>query len=206
VHALLNSMRFQGAIGQNLNSQTRIGLVTSYNPDDCTVKVSLQPEDADAPGSGQTGWIPLATSFYGLVGAPNIDDQVIVVFQEGSLNSGIVVGKIYSGEDVPPSVPAGEWWIVHPSGSFIKIKNDGDVDIAASGNININCQNASVNASASAVISSPAINLSNGGSLQSLVNAAFENLYNNHTHGGGAPPDRPYQMTGAELTSVLKAQ
>lgn len=197
-HALSNGMRFQSGIGKNASSDVRIGLITSYNPSDCTVKISLQPVDESNAAPSQTGWIPLATSFIGLVGAPNINDQVAVVFQEGSLNSGIVIGKIYSDEDVPPSVPAGEWWLTHPSGTFIKVKNNGDVEITANNDIKVNAVNANVEAQA--------INLSNGGTLLKLVTEALETLYNAHTHGGGPPPDMPFQMTNAQLTTIVKAE
>lgn len=186
---LFNSMRFQAGIGNNASSSVRLGLITSYNPDDCTVKVSLQPADTDDAAASQTGWIPLSTGFMGQVGAPKINDQVVVIFQEGSLNSGIVIGKLYNDEDVPPSVPAGEWWLTHSSGSFIKIKDNGDIDIHAAGKINV---------------TSTEINLSNGGTLKKMVNEAMVAFFNSHTHGGGATPDQT--MSGAQLSNVVKAE
>lgn len=214
-HALSNGMRFQSGIGKNASSDVRIGLITSYNPSDCTVKISLQPVDESNAAPSQTGWIPLATSFMGLVGAPTINDQVVVVFQEGSLNSGIVIGKIYSDEDIPPPVPAGEWWLTHPSGTFIKVKNNGDVEITANNDLKVNTISGNVDVTAAADVNinavnanvlAQAINLSNGGTLLKLVTEALETLYNAHTHGGGPPPDMPFQMTNAQLTTIVKAE
>jgi phage gp45-like len=200
MHEIQNAMRFQANIGSNFESHTRIGIVTSYNPEDCTVQVKIQPEDEENPESSLSGFIPLATNFIGLVGAPNLNDQVVVVFQEGSLNNGIVIGRLYSDEDSPPQgVQAGEYKVVHASGSSIYIKNNGDIDIQAANNINITGGSMSN-------INSPMINLSNGGTVLKLVTQAFVDIFNNHTHGGGAPPDPPYQIGNSQLTSITQAQ
>lgn len=52
-------------------------------------------------------------------------DQVIVRFQEGSLNSGKVSRRVHSKIDVPPQVEAGERLIMHSLGSRIFWKKDG---------------------------------------------------------------------------------
>jgi phage gp45-like len=200
MNEILNSMRFQANIGSNFSSHPRIGIVTSYNPSDCTVKVRIQPEDADNPENSLSGDIPLATNFIGLVGAPNIGDQVIVVFQEGSFNNGIVIGSLYSDEDIPPqAVEAGEYKILHKSGSLIYIKNNGDIQIQAANNVNI-IGNSTGN------IKAPQINLSNGGAVMRLITEALVEIFNMHTHGGGAPPDMQYQIGSEQLTSVTKAE
>jgi phage baseplate assembly protein V len=212
---LLNAMRFQAGIGQNLIAQVRIGIINSYNKEDGTIKATVQPVESDESGEGQTGWIPLVTGFIGQVGAPVPGEQVIIIFQEGSLNNGIAIGRIYSSEDVPPPVPSGEWWLTHPSGSFIKVKNNGDVEIKAAQKIIITSESdaqinvtgdINVTATGNANVSAQNIELANGGTALELVNSLFESKYNAHTHGATPPPDTPYQMTSAELTSVLKAQ
>lgn len=184
----LNSIRFQAGIGANFTSQLRVGIITAYNPKNQTVTVTVQPVEEE--GNGQSGWIPLATPYIGLVGAPNIKDQVLVLFQEGSLNTGIVISRLYSDIDVPPAnVPAGEWWLTHPSGSFIKIKTNGDIDIQSVGKVNL---------------LGTEIDASNGGSLLKLVTEAFVDFFNNHVHGGSPAPSIP--MTSDKLTTILKAQ
>ncbi len=204
---LLNSMRFQSGIGQNLYANTRIGIVTSYDQSNATVTCTVQPEDEDNQAGGQTGSIPIATPFIGQLGAPKIGDQVVITFQEGDLNNGIVIGKIYSSADVPPPVPSGEWWITHTSGSFIKIKNNGDIEISAAQNAKINADTkVSITASSEVEVTAPVINLSNGGTLKKLVNDELKDLYNAHTHGSGPAPDAPYQMNDAHLTSIVKGQ
>lgn len=212
---LLNSMRFQAGIGQNLIAQVRIGIINSYNPENGTIKATVQPVESEESGEGQTGWIPLATGFIGQVGAPVPGEQVIIIFQEGSLNNGLAIGRIYSSEDVPPPVPSGEWWLTHPSGSFIKVKNNGDIEIKAASKIIVTSESdteinvtgdINVTATGIAKVSAPSIELENGGSALELVNSLFETKFNSHTHGSTPPPDSPYHITSSELTSVLKAQ
>lgn len=187
----LNSQRFQAGIGNNLIANTRIGLVQAYNPQDGSVKVVIQPVDESDPNNGQTGWIPLATQYVGMVGAPRQNDQVIVLFHQGNLNNGIVIGRLYSQANPAPEVPEGEYWITHPTGTFVKIKNDGSVEI---------------NGNSKITLTAPEIDLSNNGSLKKLITDAFVDLYNNHTHGSTPPPDNQYQITNSELTSIVKAE
>lgn len=194
---LLNQMRFQAGIGQNAIAGTRCAIVKSYNPVDCTVQVSIQPEDEEFPEGSLTGWIPLSTSYIGAVGAPNIDDQVVVAFQEGSINSGIVIGRLYSSVDVPPNVPAGEWWVTHPSGSMIKLKTNGDVEIMAANELNI-ISDLKVN------VAAPEIELDDGGTPLKLVTESMVNFFNTHTHSGGAVPDQT--MGDGQLTEVVKGE
>lgn len=185
----LNAVRFQAGIGNNLTSQTRIGLIQAYNPQDGSVKVVIQPVDDGDPNNGQTGWIPLATNFIGLVGAPKQNDQVIVLFHQGNVNNGIVIGRLYSQADPSPQVPEGEYWITHDSGTSFKIKNDGSVEINGASKISL---------------ISPEIDLSNNGTVKKLVTDAMVDFFNNHTHGASPPPNTP--MGNSELTTIVNAE
>lgn len=104
----------------------RLGLVSSYDPDTYAVKVKIQPDDVE------TGWLPIITAgagnSWGLYSAPMNGDQALVVFQEGDAQIGICLGFLYSDEDRPLSVPAGETWAVHKSGAFVKLTNDGKIN------------------------------------------------------------------------------
>lgn len=104
---------------------TRFGEVSSYDPDSYTAKVTIQPEGTE------TGWLPILGqglgagfgSYYGLL--PGM--QVSVMHAEGDRDNGIIVGCTNNSVDAPPSVPGGEQWHVHQSGSFLKFTNDGKV-------------------------------------------------------------------------------
>lgn len=120
---LLNAMRAQAQLAQGGKATVRIGLVSSYDPGSYCVKVRLQPEDVE------TGWLPLASPWvgngWGLFCPPTVGDSIEVQFQEGSAEAGIACQRLYSDADRPLSVASGELWLVHQSGAFFKLTNDG---------------------------------------------------------------------------------
>jgi len=120
-------------MGGALQSPTRDGIVSSYDPDHFAVKVRLQPQDTE------TGWIPIKTlqvgAGWGIYAAPQVGDPCSVEFQEGDGDVGRVSGFLPNDEDRPPSVPAGEIWLVHKIGAFIKLQTDGTLQIEADAGI-----------------------------------------------------------------------
>ena len=60
---------------------------------------------------------------------PSPGDQVLILAQEGSADHGVVVGRAFSGTQPAPSVATGELWLVHSSGTAIKLTNDGTVQV-----------------------------------------------------------------------------
>lgn len=126
---LLNAMSMRAA----LQSATRVarlhGIVESYDPNTYSVKVALQPSGT------MTGWIPILTGAigqgYGVAYGPQIGDQAVVDFADGDVESAQVTGFIFSDSDRPPPVPSGELWTVQKTGSFLKMHNDGTIEIVA---------------------------------------------------------------------------
>lgn len=110
----------------------RIGLVSSYDPQNYAVKVKLQPTPEDG-NDLETGWLPVWTPWvgnqWGLFCPPQVGDQVLILFQEGSVQNGICLGGIYSDIDQPLPCPSKEFWLVHESGSSLKFTNDGTVTV-----------------------------------------------------------------------------
>lgn len=115
-----------GAMDQGL-SQPRFGTVTSVNAQAATVRVTLQPEGV------LTGWLPVLSQWvgtgWGLWCPPSPGDQVFILAQEGDAEHGVIIGRAYSSTQIPPAVPVGELWLVHNSGSAIRLQNDGTVQI-----------------------------------------------------------------------------
>lgn len=131
---LLNIIKqHAGALDQG-GSQPRFGTVTSVDPATATAKVTLQPEGV------LTGWLPVLSPWvgagWGLHCPPSPGDQVLVVAQEGDAEHGLIVGRAFSNTQTPPAASAGEFWLMHKSGSFIKLQNDetiqfqGDLHVA----------------------------------------------------------------------------
>lgn len=115
----------------------RFGTVTSVDPTAGTARVSLQPEGV------LSGWLPLLTPWagagWGMVCPPLPGDQVLVVAQEGDAEHGLIVGRAFSNIQRPPAAPGGEFWLVHQSGAFLKLCNDGTIrvqgDLHVSGDV-----------------------------------------------------------------------
>ncbi len=104
----------------------RIGIVSSVDPNAFTARVTVQPEGI------LSGWLPVAAPWvgngWGLACPPQPGDQVVVLWQEGDAEQGLIVGRLWSNDVPPPQAPAGEFWLVHSSGSFLKMHNDGSIE------------------------------------------------------------------------------
>lgn len=123
----LNAIKAHAAALDRSLGQPRFGLVSSVDPARYAARVELQPEGVE------TGWLPVISiwtgSGWGIACLPSPGDQVLVVPQEGDAEHGVIVGGCFSDSHRPPSAPAGEIWIVHASGTSLKLQNDGTVRI-----------------------------------------------------------------------------
>lgn len=124
---LTNAIKMQAGRLDSRVGQPRFGTVTSVKTDMAIAKVRLQPDGI------LTGWLPVLSSWigngWGLVCQPSPGDQVLVIPQEGNAEHGVIVGRSFSEQNRPPDAPIGEFWIVHKSGSALKLTNDGTIRI-----------------------------------------------------------------------------
>lgn len=163
-------------------ADSRIGLVTSYDPESYAIKVKIQPDGVE------TGWMAVASiavgNGWGLYFPPEIGDQAVITFQEGDINSGICHGFLYNDEDKPLKVGSGEWWLVHKSKTHIKFLKNGDLDIRGPN-----------------IMAGPLAT-----AVYTLVDQRFQELFNSHRHptpnGMSGPPVE--KMTQEHLTKSLK--
>jgi phage baseplate assembly protein V len=126
---LLNAHKMHAAAMDSASPVGRWGIVISANPATMTVKVTLQPEGVT------TDWLPLLSSAvgggWGLIHVPPVGTQVFCMPDAGDGQSYIVVGATWSAASAPPAgYNQGEIWLVHSSGSSIKLTNDGKLTIA----------------------------------------------------------------------------
>lgn len=123
----VNAIKIHADALTHVQGQPRFATVTSVDPKSASARVSLQPEGV------LTGWLPVLSSWvgagWGLVCPPSPGDQVLVLAQEGDAENGLIIGRAFSHSQPPPQAPVGELWLVHRSGSFIKLQNDGTVQI-----------------------------------------------------------------------------
>ena len=125
--SLLNALKAQGANQDQGSGAPRFGTVTFVDPSTATARVTLQPEGV------LTGWLPLLTPWvgngWGLVCPPPVGAQVLVLPQEGDAEHGLIIAASWSAQTTPPAAPVGEFWLVHQSGSYLKLQNDGTIQV-----------------------------------------------------------------------------
>ncbi len=110
----------------------QVGIVTAIDTENYRVKVwfpLLEKESDFIRVTSQyvgAGW--------GIVALPHVGQEVLVVFANGELNEGHVIGCSYSeGADAPPT--SEEVAMVHESGSQFRFHANGDITLQAAGNL-----------------------------------------------------------------------
>jgi len=174
----------------DIKALIKVGTINSYRADTYRATVTLQPEGI------LTGWIPIAT--WGEVKPLKVDTQCVVVFFNGDLNNGVVVGNIFSTANPPPQDDAvtqpGSFLFKTENGAIFKVTNSGQIEIIAP-----NGQAIKVSSDTNVFVGDTAQE------LKRLVKESLKELYNEHTHpSDGAPPDAQYHITDDDLTTVLK--
>jgi phage baseplate assembly protein gpV len=133
-YLLANAIKSHAAFVDETVGTVKYGIVKSVNPATCTARVLIQPDGV------LSGWLPILSSWvgsgWGMVCLPSPDDQVVIAPQEGDMEQGIILGHIFSKAQVPPNAPVGELWLIHKSGSSLKLQNDGTVQIT--GDLHVN--------------------------------------------------------------------
>jgi len=126
VDRFINAVKGHAAAMDQASGRPRFGVVTSVDPSTYTARVAVQPEGVIS------GWLPILSPWigagWGLSCPPSPGDQVLLVWQEDDAEHGVIVGRAFSNTAQPPPAPAGELWLVHQSGSFLKLHNDGSIE------------------------------------------------------------------------------
>lgn len=124
---LLNAIKGHTAAQDAAAGQPRFGVVTSVDARAGTARVQLQPEGV------LTGWLPLLSPWvgagWGVSCPPSPGDQVMVLAHEGDAEHGVIAGRAWSDKAQAPDTPAGELWLTHRSGSWVRLLNDGTVSV-----------------------------------------------------------------------------
>lgn len=134
-HLLAEAMRRHGQTPGSSVSLPRFATVENYDPELHSIRVLIQPEGV------LSAWMPLGTigagSGWGVMAAPRIGDQAIVVFPCGDFSSGVVVSLVFDLEHIPPkpALQSGEILIQHASGSLLRFNNDGTVNLVSQGTL-----------------------------------------------------------------------
>ena len=157
---LLNQVRRAAREAVRDRAPTRHGTISSYDPNTHGVRVELQPDGT------LTGWLPLKAVWigngWGMFAAPSIGDAVEVDFQEADGGVGSVGHRFFNDEDRPLSVPSGEFWLVHQSGAFLKLTNDGAITLSDGQGATLSMKGGVITSTASSWNHSGPITVTNG--------------------------------------------
>lgn len=203
IYSLRQMIQQEALKALNSKASTQLGQITGFNPAQWTATVMLYPEDqpTNTPAL-QTGWLPVFSAWsgsgWGLFAAPNIGDIVEVHYQEGSLNSGYIGLRSFQNNALP-AAQAGEFWLVHQSGSMITLTNDGKLSIVSKLEVDLTAPTVNINAESISMG-----NLSE--TLMPLMNSAAQSVYNNHIHpvsgSSTLPPNQ--KIPNSALTTSVK--
>jgi hypothetical protein len=177
------------------------GIITAYDPENYLVIVQTDSADPDYPAA-QTGWIPLCALWvgnqWGLFCPPNLGDVCSVFYLDSDSQVQFAGPRFFGDSARPLSVPSGEMWVVHQSGSYFKMTNDGNLLLNGNVEIDITAPTVNItvsgecNLSANTVnIEADSVNLGQSSGLLELINSNFQTTFNTHKHGGGPVPDVP---------------
>lgn len=193
MYKLSNDLRSQALVAVGNIGYTDVGIITAYDPTNRLVFVEISPANEDTEAL-RTGWIPLTTPWggngWGMFAAPAPGVACLVHYQNGSKQSPYASLIAFGGTNRPLKVDSGEFWLVHKSGSFIKLTNDGKVSINSMMDVEVNALEQ--------------VKLGEiSGDLKKLVKETIVEIFNTHTHGGGPQPDQ--QMSDSDLTEHVVA-
>ncbi|VVC75984.1 hypothetical protein AQUSIP_12850 [Aquicella siphonis] len=182
VNRLLNLLKGQTAGSFNSMAFTRIGTVDEYNPALYRASVRIQPENI------KTDLLPILTPWvgnnWGFYTGLNNGDAVCVLFLAGNFSSGIICLGLNNIENKPVTdgPPAGEAWMQHKTGTYLKFLTDGTIEIKTldgdenKTNININS-----NIVVTGNITCTGDILDNSGTNANNI-AAMRTIFNEHIH------------------------
>jgi phage baseplate assembly protein V len=139
INRLRNHMRQEAQRTVADVSMPRAGVVTNYDPTRYCARVQIQPEEI------LTGYLPITSMWvgngWGMYSPPSIGEVVDVHFHQGGKEAAYIVGRFYSAQTKPVPVQSGEFWLVHQTGSTLKLANDGSVTVSANTNMTLNAPN-----------------------------------------------------------------
>lgn len=175
-------------------ARPKTGIVTSYDPDNYSAKVRLQPEDVE------TGWLPIRTPWagnsWGMFCPPSPGDEVEVQFQEGGKKAPYIALRAFGDRFRPLKVPAGEFWLVDKLGNSFKFSG-GKVLVNGATEIDVTTPTVNINCSVAVNVTVPDFNLTGNlnvtgnivatGDISDLSNGSgtlnhIRSVFNSHVH------------------------
>lgn len=218
VHEILSMMGETARDAATRALQFRFGEIASYDPENApgVVTVKYKPDDT------LSGDMPLATTWSGspevpsgALGGPELGSQVIVLAFDLEWTHTIAVLATWSNTNPPPPVPAGEYWVFHKAGSYVKLDNEERVRIH--GPVQVDLIAPLVQFTDSLAALGPEKSVVRKEDLQALIDWINNSLIpwiKNHAHVGnlGSPTTSPItaalllDKSAASASSIAKAK
>ena len=139
MQSLLEALKLHSAVHATATGQPRHGIVTSVDPVNHAVKVTIEPEGVES------GWIPdgvLAACGLKIACPSEVGTQVLLVAVEGDAEHPVVVARLFDTSVTVPTSPAtstpvqpGEIGIFLASGVYFHLTQAG---LYLGGNLTIN--------------------------------------------------------------------
>lgn len=160
----------------------RFGIVSNIDAKSAQARVNFGDDDSTS------FWLPilqtktLKDKFYSI---PDIGEQVVCLMDENS-EDGVILGSIYSNEDVPVVTSEKELSVNFEDGSFMNVNKESQTLTLAFKNINIigNIKHEGILENTSGIKSQSDIS-DKKSSMQVL-----RDIYNSHTHTGNQAPNK----------------
>jgi hypothetical protein len=184
----INQIKQQALLSINNIAFSDVGEVIAFDPINHLVIVQIH-EASDEEEALKTGWIPICSPWvgngWGMFPSVEIGDIMLVVYQQGDRSNGVAVASFFTNKSRPVSVNPGEFYLIHKSGSTIKLLNDGNIEINCTGQVMIG---------------------EASGALKKLIKETIKDKFNNHTHSGSVPPvEESNKIQDSDLTENLTA-
>lgn len=136
MHALQNLARREAVKVSERRLSSKRGTISALDLNTYTARVILHKN------GHETGWLQIGTiavgNGWGFMAPPDAGDEVLVVFAEGALNSGVITSRFFNVKKRPMTgIEPKEFALVHEQGAKLHFKANGDV-VLESQNLTVN--------------------------------------------------------------------
>jgi phage baseplate assembly protein V len=145
---------YSGELDRRIGNIVTAGTIAAVDTANALAKVALDD-------SLITDWLPWIASRAGTTrtwSAPSVGEQVLLLSPSGELTQGVILMGLYQDAHAQPSTDANKITTVYPDGSKVEYdasSNTLTVDVAASGNVVVNCKVATIKADTSVTLDTP---------------------------------------------------
>lgn len=191
-----------GEIQRLISNLVRVGKITALDEANARVKVSM--------GGLSSAWLPWGTGRAGTtrkVSMPTVGEQVVVFSPHGDTAQAIVGFSLFQADHPSPSNTKYKETTIYPDGSTVEYNNASNtltVTIAGSGNVVINCKNATVNADTKVMLTTPLVECSQDLKVDGNLTVTGNTSVTGDTDVQGSTTVKAITSNGHDISSAHK--